>query len=189
MLFWTLQVSLVLALFPSSSQVGIGGIFLIADPQLNLQRIMPKTWPDVTTWRRFYMSHMPEVSVQLLADLSPSNARVFAVVANAAAHFKAKAMAVHRGHELTPILQEVQARSLVCGHMYALWGFALVLTVQRHAVQVEQRVHTATGTLAKEYAAGGMVNVAADEMVMMLLLQSQARTEIGRDVILYHVLN
>ena len=82
--------------------------FLIADPQLNLQRIMPKTWPDVTSWRRFYMSHTPEVSVQLLADLSPSNARVFAVVANAAAHFKAKAMAVHRGHELTPILQEVQ---------------------------------------------------------------------------------
>ena len=109
MLFWTLQVSLVLALFPSSSQVEIGGIFLIADPQLNLQRIMPKTWPDVTSWRRFYMPHTPEVSVQLLADLSPSNARVFAVVANAAAHFQAKAMPVHRGHELTPILQEVQA--------------------------------------------------------------------------------
>ena len=73
--------------------------------------------------------------------------------------------------------------------MYARSCFASVLTMQRHAVQVEQRVHTATGTLAKEYAAGGMVNVAADEMVMMLLLQSQARTEIGRDVILYHVLN
>ncbi len=46
----------------------------------------------------------------------------------------------------------------------------------------------AAGTLA-EYTAGGVVRIAQDEMVLMLLLQAQAPTEAGHIVTLYHVLS
>ena len=49
-------------------------------------------------------------------------------------------------------------------------------------------MNMAAGTLG-EYTAGGMVSMAHDEMVLMLLLQAQAPTEAGHVVTLYHILS
>ena len=43
------------------------------------------------------------------------------------------------------------------------------------------------GTLAQEYTEGGVVTLAHDEVVLMLLLQAEVVTEAGRRVNLYSV--
>ncbi|KAL3141273.1 hypothetical protein ABBQ38_003608 [Trebouxia sp. C0009 RCD-2024] len=140
-------------------QLGRWAVLDSTDPQLSIQRIKPNSWPDTTSWCRINMSQRP-VSVQLLAGLSPKDASVFALVTNAAAQTTAKLMSIYTGQTLHPILDEV-----------------------------EQRMHMAAGTLAKEYTAGGMVTIAHDEMVFMLLLQAPVETESGHVVTLYHVLS
>lgn len=45
------------------------------------------------------------------------------------------------------------------------------------------------GTLAEECTAGGIVTLAHDEMVLMLLLQAEVATEAGRVVNLYRVIS
>lgn len=56
------------------------GQCLVADPQLSLQRVKPNSCPHIAAWRRINMSHRPAaVSVQLLAELSPKDATVFAL--------------------------------------------------------------------------------------------------------------
>lgn len=50
-------------------------------------------------------------------------------------------------------------------------------------------MHIAADTLAQEYTAGGMVTIADDEMVPILLLQAKATTKAGHAVTLYNVYN
>lgn len=59
------------------------------------------------------MSHRP-VSVQLLADLSPKDAAVSALLTDldAASQTTAKSLSVSTGEALSPILDEVQAMTL-----------------------------------------------------------------------------
>ena len=83
------------------------GQCLVADPQLSLQRIKPNSCPHIAAWRRINMSHRP-VSVQLLAELSPKDATVFALVTDAASQTTAKSVSVSTGEALSPILDEVQ---------------------------------------------------------------------------------
>ncbi|KAA6426523.1 MAG: hypothetical protein FRX49_03633 [Trebouxia sp. A1-2] len=105
---------------------------------------------DTSAWRRINMSHRP-VSVQLLANLSPKDATVFAVVTDAASQTTAKSLSVSTGEALSPILDEV-----------------------------EQRMYIPAGTLAEEYTEGGVVTLARDEMVFMLLVQAEVATEASR---------
>ena len=56
-------------------------------------------------------------------------------------------------------------------------------------LQVEKRINITAGTLAEEYTAGGVVTLAQDEMVLMLLLQAEVATEAGRVVNLYRVIS
>ena len=56
-------------------------------------------------------------------------------------------------------------------------------------LQVEKRMYMTAGTLAEEYTEGGVVTLAHDEMVFMLLLQAEVATEAGRVVNLYSVIS
>ncbi|DBA76298.1 TPA: hypothetical protein ACH3X1_010012 [Trebouxia sp. C0004] len=147
---WALSVQL---------QLGQLAILDTSDPQLCLQRIKPNSCPHIAAWRRINMSHRP-VSVQLLAELSPKDATVFALVTDAASQTTAKSMSVSTGEALSPILDEV-----------------------------EKRMYITAGTLAEEYTEGGVVTLAHDEMVFMLLLQAEVATEAGRVVNLYSVIS
>ena len=61
------------------------------------------------------------------------------------------------------------------------------------AVQIiwicRQRKGCTAGTLAEEYTEGGVVTLAQDEVVLMLLLQAEVATEAGRVVKLYRVIS
>ena len=87
------------------------GQCLVADPQLAPQRIKPISCPRITEWRRFNISHRP-ASVQLLAELSPKNATVFALVTDATRQTTAKTMSVSNGEALSPTFDEVQTISV-----------------------------------------------------------------------------
>jgi len=82
--------------------------YLVADPELSIQHIRPNSWPDTASWRRINIPQRP-VSVQLLAELTPKDASVFALVTNAAAQTTAKAVAIETGQALRPLLDEVQS--------------------------------------------------------------------------------
>ena len=56
-------------------------------------------------------------------------------------------------------------------------------------LQVETRMYITAGTLAEEYTEGGVVTLAHDEVVFMLLLQAKVATEAGRVVNLYNVIS
>ncbi|KAL3147479.1 hypothetical protein ABBQ38_014536 [Trebouxia sp. C0009 RCD-2024] len=147
---WALSVQL---------QLGQLAVLNTSDPQLSLQRIKPNSGPHIAAWRRINMSHRP-VSVQLLAELSPKDATVFALVTHAASQTTAKSMSVSTGEALSPILDEV-----------------------------EKRMNITAATLAEEYTEGGVVTLAHDEMVFMLLLQAEVATEAGHVVNLYSVIS
>lgn len=147
---WALSVQL---------QLGQLAVLNTSDPQLSLQRIKPNSCPHIAEWRRINMSHRP-VSVQLLAELSPKDATVFALVTDAASQTTAKVLSISTGKALSPILDEV-----------------------------EERMYITAGTLAEEYTEGGVVTLAHDEMVFMLLLQAEVATEAGRVVTLYSVIS
>ncbi|DBA90033.1 TPA: hypothetical protein ACH3X2_004300 [Trebouxia sp. C0005] len=146
---WALNVQL---------QLGQLAVFDTSDPQLSRQCIKPNSCPHTAAWRRINMSHRP-VSVQLLANLSPKDATVFAVVTDAASQTTAKSLSVSTGEALSPILDEV-----------------------------EQRMYIPAGTLAEEYTEGGVVTLARDEMVFMLLVQAEVATEASR-VKMYRVIS
>ncbi|KAL0030317.1 hypothetical protein WJX77_009389 [Trebouxia sp. C0004] len=93
-------------------QLGQLAILDTSDPQLCLQRIKPNSCPHIAAWRRINMSHRP-VSVQLLAELSPKDATVFALVTDAASQTTAKSMSVSTGEALSPILDEVEKRMYI----------------------------------------------------------------------------
>lgn len=147
---WALSVQL---------QLGDSAVFDISDPQLSLQRIKPNSCLHISAWHRINMSHEP-VSVQLLADLSPKDASVFALVTDAALRTTAKCMSVFTGEALSPILDEL-----------------------------EKRMSKSAGSLAEEYTAGGVVTLAHGEMIFMLLLQAEVATEAGCVVNLYRVVS
>lgn len=50
-------------------------------------------------------------------------------------------------------------------------------------------MHMTADTLAQEYTAGGILTIADDEMVPILLLRAKATTEAGHAVTLYNVYN
>lgn len=56
-------------------------------------------------------------------------------------------------------------------------------------LQVEDRMCITAGTLAEEYREGGVVTLAHDDVVSMLLLQAEVATEAGRVVKLYRVIS
>lgn len=85
---------------------------------------------------------------------------MFALVTDAASQTTAKSMSVSTGEALSPILDEV-----------------------------EKRMYMTAGTLAEEYTEGGVVTLAHDEIVFMLLLQAEVATEAGRVVNLYSVIS
>ncbi|KAL0028802.1 hypothetical protein WJX79_008460 [Trebouxia sp. C0005] len=132
---WALNVQL---------QLGQLAVFDTSDPQLSRQCIKPNSCPHIAAWRRINMSHRP-VSVQLLANLSPKDATVFALVTDAASQTTAKSLSVSTGEALSPILDEV-----------------------------EQRMYIPAGTLAEEYTEGGVVTLARDEMVQVAGLKRKA---------------
>lgn len=50
-------------------------------------------------------------------------------------------------------------------------------------------MYITAGTLAEEYTEGGVITLAHDEMVFMLLLQAEVATEAGHVVNLYNVIS
>ena len=124
--------------------------------------------------------------MQLLAELSPKDATVFALVTDAASQTTAKSVSVSTGEALSPILDEVQTMTCCWASEYhqVLHGRSDHLDLQ-----VEKRMHITAGTLAEEYTEGGVVTLAHDEMVFMLLLQVEVATEAGRVVNLYSVIS
>lgn len=117
--------------------------------------------------------------MQLLAELSPKDATVFALVTDAASQTTAKSMSVSTGEALSPILDEVQI--MIC--CWASEEHQVMHGRSDHLdLQVEKRMYITAGTLAEEYTEGGVVTLAHDEMVFMLLLQAEVATEAGRVV-------
>lgn len=50
-------------------------------------------------------------------------------------------------------------------------------------------MHMVAGSLSQEFTLGGIITIADDEMVPILLLQAKATTEAGHAVTLYNVYN
>lgn len=123
--------------------------------------------------------------MQLLANLSPKDATVFALVTDAASQTTAKSLSVSTGEALSPILDEVQTMTSCKASVSRQVTHSCSDNLD---LQVEQRMYIPAGTLAEEYTEGGVVTLARDEMVFMLLVQAEVATEASR-VKMYRVIS
>ena len=124
--------------------------------------------------------------MQLLAELSPKDA-VFALVTDSASRqTTAKSMSVSTGEALSPILDEVQTTT-------CCWASVQYQVTHGHShhlvLQVAKKMYITAGTLAEEYTEGGVVTLAHDQIVFMLLLQAKVATADGNVVDLYRVIS